>query len=87
MLEHRQGYMRGHNLSPRDREHVLRAFVHRSTGDHRLMYPCGPLQFEDDPDWLRNTYFKVTKKMNIDHRSSHCESYPTWPDNPELRHN
>jgi hypothetical protein len=83
-LKFRAGYMRGHNLSPDDRQHVISAYVHRSTGD---MNGClsGYLQFYDDLDWLRNTYFKVTKKFRLDRRTRSCESYPTWPNNPELQ--
>ena len=85
MLEFREGYMRGHNLSHEDRDHVLNTYVHRSTGDHNWYHGASPLQFEDDLDWLRNTYFKVTKTFKLDHRVKRCESYPTWPNNPEFR--
>jgi hypothetical protein len=78
------GTMRGHNLHPADREHVLNAYTNRHTGDHRQSY-CKYLHFKDDLDWLRHTYFRVTKKFRLDGRVHRCESYPTWPDNPELR--
>lgn len=84
MLEFREGYMQGHNLHPDDREYVIGAYIHRSTGDYKVP-GLRPLQFKDDLDWLRNTYFRVTKKFRLDHRAKCCESYPTWPDNPELR--
>jgi hypothetical protein len=86
MLKCKKGYLRGHDLSPKDRQHVLSAYPYRLTGDS--MHHTGrgyPMQFKNDLDWLRNTYFRVTKNFNLDHRVKSCESYPTWPDNPELR--
>jgi hypothetical protein len=83
-LKFREGWMLGHNLCMPDREHVLNAYTNRHTGDHYKSH-CKYLHFKDDLDWLRNTYFRVTKKFRLDYRVNGCESYPTWPDNPELR--
>ncbi len=72
---------------------ALAQFVHRSTRDHipqwarfsvdrRLTYH---VQFDSDADWLAHTHFRVTESGKLDRRVRHCESSPTWPDNPELR--
>jgi len=90
-----EGKMRsGSELSKEDKAHVLRAYVHRFTKDHRpqwaahITQPGGasyPVQFESDADWLANTRFAVTDSGRLDHRFTDCYSSPTWPDNPELR--
>lgn len=72
---------------------ALAHYVHRFTREHvpawaRQPRPDGtpyPLQFDSDRDWLANTYFRVTGRGKFDERETHCQSYPTWPDNPELR--
>jgi hypothetical protein len=83
----------GTELSREDQAYVLRAYVHRFTGDHkpgwaRKARPDGsayPVQFKDDQDWLAHTEFYVKKNGSIDHRHDNCFSSPTWPNNPELR--
>lgn len=63
-------------------------FANRYTGEHTPSWVKGsatPVQFEDDADWLKHTRFWITKKGEIAHRPSYCESSPTWPFNPELR--
>lgn len=85
--------IKGNTLWIKDKEHVLSAYIHRFTKDHKPMWaretmPNGnkyPVQFESDSDWLDNTFFEVTKQGRLDKRFHHCESNPTWPDNPELR--
>lgn len=83
----------GTGLHPDDRRHVLAAFTHRHTGDHKPTWarnpmPNGqayPVQFKDDADWLYNTEFYVRRDGRLDRRFDHCMSRPTWPNNPELR--
>jgi hypothetical protein len=83
----------GTELSKEDQRHVLAAFVHRFTGDNhpawaRKPRPDGtayPLQFASDVEWLANTRFEVFNGGELNVHFSHCESSPTWPNNPELR--
>jgi hypothetical protein len=87
----------GIELHPDDQHLVLSAYVHRYTGDHKPNWansprPCGnpyPLQFKDDNEWLANTFFHIRhvpgEGNRLDNRFKHCESHPTWPNNPELR--
>lgn len=80
-------------LSAEDQRHVLAAFVHRFTREHRPAWAAQPwkdgrpypVQFDSDRDWLAHTWFKITKAGRLDKRVHHCYSSPTWPDNPELR--
>ena len=76
----------GDVLHPEDRAYVLRAYVHRSTPERNAPREGCPLQFASDADWLANTTFKVRKNGRLDRRVKSCESRPTWPHNPELRH-
>ncbi len=83
----------GSNLHPEDVRHVLSAYVHRYTGEHKPAWALKPwkdgkpypVQFATDTDWLNNTRFAVRKNGRLDSRVSTCESAPTWPNNPELR--
>ena len=83
----------GNQLSAIDQQTVLRSYNHRYTGDHKPDWsyksrPDGspyPVQFASDADWLANTLFVVTDSGRLDERVTHCQSSPTWPDNPELR--
>lgn len=83
----------GSRLGPYMQSEVKRVFVHRFTGDHRPCWvdkpmPNGqpyPLQFADDADWLANTYFWMTKRGELCKRTRHCESHPTWPNDPYIR--
>ena len=85
--------MLGIHLHANDQRHVLGAYVHRFTRTHvpawaRKEWKDGkpyPVQFDNDGDWLAHTHFVVRKNGRLDMRSRHCESTPTWPDNPELR--
>ena len=84
-------------MKPETQTEALRRFVHRFTGEHKPEWAYRsftdnhgkkrvyPVQFEDDTEWLANTYFEVTKAGNLSERTHYCESYPTWPYNPELR--
>jgi hypothetical protein len=84
---------RGSLLSREEQAYVLSAFVHRFTGNHRPVWshntqPNGkpyPLQFKDDADWLANTYFRITRDLKLDRKAYTCCSFPTWPENPELK--
>ena len=80
--------IRGSLLNDNDKRHVLGVYVHRYTGEHKPQWVKGdytPVQFKNDADWLENTFFEVTKYAKLDARFKHCESHPTWPENPELR--
>ena len=85
----------GNDLNYSTRAEVLRAFVHRFTGDHkpdwaRKPRPDGtayPLQFKDDADWLANTFFAINRDGSLSAKQHFCSSSPTWPNNPELRAN
>ena len=84
----------GSHLTPSDHKHVLRAFVHRFTRDHKPKWASAPwkdglpypVQFASDADWLANTLFEVRNDGRLNVRASYCHGSPTWPDNPELRH-
>ena len=88
----------GTELSASDRKHVLAAYVHRHTGEHKPAWATSshwrfdgttatpwPIQFKDDAEWLANTTFAVRNDGTLDRRTRHCQSSPTWPNNPELR--
>ena len=84
--------VRGDELPELEQRKALAKFVHRFTKEHvpewsRKPMPNGkptPVQFASDADWLANTFFKVNANGTIYSRT-HCQSAPTWPDNPELR--
>ena len=77
--------IRGSLLNENDKKHVLSAYVHRCTGEHKPQwFKGGPVHFRDDAEWLENTFFEVTKQARLDGRFKHCESHPTYPDNPGL---
>lgn len=83
----------GSELDYTDQRHVLAAYVHRFTRQHRPQWANKPwkdgqpypLQFDSDADWLAHTRFAVRVNGRLDMRNHSCESTPTWPDNPELR--
>jgi hypothetical protein len=83
----------GADLTRAEQNEVLRGYVHRFTREHtpawaRKPMPNGsayPVQFDSDSDWLRHTYFAVTKSGRLHSGVHECHSMPTWPDNPELR--
>lgn len=85
--------LKGNELSPGQQRLALSMFVHRFTGDHKPAWAFEewktgrpyPLQFKDDADWLANTVFNVKDSGDISARHNHCQSSPTWPNNPELR--
>jgi len=85
--------IRGSELSKTLQSQVKRMFMHRFTKEHKPEWAYKnwkngkpyPVQFDSDNDWLKNTFFKITKKGCLDKRAKFCESHPTWPDNPELR--
>lgn len=66
--------VKGHKLTTKDQEAVLAAHMH----DLRE-----PLQFSCPIDWLCNTTFLVRNDGHLDNRFYHCESKPTYPNNPE----
>lgn len=81
---------RGDLLTPDQQKLAKALYVHRYTGQHRPQWsfklrPDGtayPVQFKDDADWLKNTVFLVTRHGGL---ADNCMSFPTWPNNPELR--
>jgi hypothetical protein len=81
----------GIHLHRDDQKQVLRAFVYRHTKSHvpkwaKSLRPDGKSyrpQFADDADWLAHTYFNIKRSGRLDHRASHCESHPTWPEESE----
>jgi hypothetical protein len=84
----------GSQLAPKVKTEAMRRFVHRYTGEHRPTWVKNekwkdgkdyPVQFADDEDWLAHTYFEVTKTGQLKDSAKWCESYPTWPYNPELK--
>jgi len=83
----------GDNLTASDRQHVLAAYVHRFTGEHKPQWASKPwkdgkpypVQHATDADWLARTRFHVRTNGRLDHRFTTCESNPSWPFNPELR--
>lgn len=85
---------RGDQLTAEDKRIALASFVHRYTGNHVPNWVRGkewkdgkpyPLQFANDDDWLRNTWFKVRLDGRLHGNGRYCFSRPTWPQNPELR--
>jgi len=85
----------GNQLTAEDQRHVLAAFVHRFTGEHKPQWANEPwkdgkpypVQFRDDADWLANTLFVTRNDGRLDQRHKACYSTATWPFNPELRQN
>lgn len=83
----------GSELRPEVQQHALRRFLYRYTREHipqwaKKEWKDGkpyPLEFDSDADWLAHTRFAVCRNGQLDERTAHCESNPTWPDNPELR--
>lgn len=83
----------GSELTDLEKKEVLGAYVHRFTGDNVPQWSKNewknglsyPLQFSSDLEWLKNTRFGVTKKGLLSGNCRHCQSTPTWPNNPELR--
>lgn len=86
------GYAWGSSLTTDDQKHVLRAYVHRYTGDHTPQWvrkareegTFYPIHFWGDLDWLRNTQFKVRKDGRLDMRAKMCYSTPTFPYGREI---
>ena len=81
-------YKRGTELHPDDQKHVLNAYVHRFTKEHKPQWANEPRSdgtaymplHASDADWLQNTKFAVNKDGRLNHRVKACESTPTWPD-------
>lgn len=77
----------GSQLDAKDRAHVLAAYLHRFTGNHKPAWaneamPNGEsykIQFKDDEEWLNHTYFAVNQKGQLNKSCKECRSNPTWP--------
>jgi hypothetical protein len=86
-------WVKGSALSPENQKHVLSAYVHRYTKEHKPNWASKewkdgkpyPVHHASDKEWLHNSEFAVTKKGSLSARHNYCKSNPTWPDNPELR--
>lgn len=86
-------WAKGSALPARTQRDCLARFVHRFTAEHRpawamALRPNGQayqVQFASDADWLAHTLFAVTQDNRLDERVKHCESNPTWPNDPALR--
>ena len=77
-------WVSGRRLRASDRHYVLGRHQERSTGDHPNR-SAGPLQFASDEEWLEYSLFAVTNEGALDKRFTSVYSWPTWPNNPELR--
>ena len=75
----------GTRLTREDQQHVLSAYVHRFTVEHKPAWArdSDPIHFANDADWLANTEFHVREDGRLDQRYNHCFSHPTWPANEE----
>lgn len=85
--------VRGSELRPEDQQHVLAAYVHRFTGEHKPSWANRdwkdgkpyPVQFASDRDWLEHTFFSVRQNGRLDRRVRTCTSNPTWPEGNPLQ--
>jgi len=65
----------GNKLSDEDQRYVLRAYVHRHTGDHAPGWAKDlgiKPYFKDDQEWLSHAEFKVKKSGRLDMRFNAC---------------
>ena len=77
----------GYALRPEEQREALARFVHRYTRENIPAWSKianSPVQFASDAEWLGNTLFRTNKDGAL-HATASCNSYPTWPDNPELQ--
>lgn len=80
-------YKYGHELHPDDQKHVLAAYVHRYTGEHKPQWankkrPDGSdykPQHKNDADWLKHTEFAVKKNGRLHQGVGSCRSTPSLP--------
>ena len=80
--------VKGSQLMDVDKVYVLAAYRHRYTKQTKPQWAKNESwapHFIDDNDWLEHSFFYVKKDGYLDGRYNRCESYPTWPDNPEFR--
>lgn len=90
-------FTKGSLLRPEVQREALARFINRHTRDHKPAWSRNgwkdkegnkgpyPVQFASDDEWLSCTVFKTNRDGTLSDRVTHCESSPTWPDNPELR--
>lgn len=73
----------GTALHPDDKQHVLRAYVHRMTTETRAQFPdftrymlAGGYRMTErsDAQWLASTYFRVRTDGRLDKRARHCRT-------------
>lgn len=73
--------LRGNQLHPDDRAHVLRAYIYRQTIENNQANPAcvkragGRLPLIPDALWLQITAWQVTKAGRIDRRTNHCHTH------------
>ena len=80
--------IKGTELTAQDQKHVLAAYTHRYTRQHKPKWANKPwkdgkpysVQFASDREWLENTLFWVRADGKLDRRYNDCQSNPTWPD-------
>lgn len=83
----------GNRLDYVAQREALSRFVHRFTREHKPEWAAKPwkdglpypVQFASDADWLANSTFTVRADGRLARNVKHCQSDPTWPDNPEFR--
>lgn len=93
LLQHSADKVRGDELHPADQATVLKLNKSRYTREHVPEWAAvprdderpHPLRFESDQDWLANTLFTVGEDQRLIPGRWSAQSFPTWPDNPELR--
>lgn len=80
----------GNELSKAEQQEVLNGYIYRGTIENKARHPQqvaqagGTLRLLTDAEWLRCTRFAVTKKGNLDRRSSHClTSHPDFRSNKQ----
>lgn len=85
-------WQHGHLLHPEDQKHVLSAYVHRHTKEHRPQWAKIPMangtaykpHHNTDKDWLKNTQFAVKKNGRLNMNVGHARSTPSLPLNEEV---
>jgi hypothetical protein len=67
--------IKGQNLTPPQKAAVLRAFVYRTTVEHKPATPTGqiPTALSSDAQWIREHAFWIKNDGKLSHNHSHCE--------------
>ena len=73
--------LRGSELHPDDKRHVLASFIHRMTVETCRQWPEFAREMRargyrmpdrTDSEWLESTFFRVRKDGRLDRRVRHC---------------